>query len=80
MKYPTGYGCAPAPTPPPRLWCWMPVNPLTCLTASTPVTPMSSVLPVFLVGLDLVTLFICVGLGVWFYSVIHDYLVTEFGL
>lgn len=38
MRCPAGCGSAPALTPPPRLWCWTPVSPLTYLTASTPAT------------------------------------------
>lgn len=49
-RFPAGCGCAPAPIPPPKSWCWTPVSPLTCSTASTPATPTWFALQVCQVG------------------------------
>lgn len=69
MRCPVVCGCALAPTPPPRLWFWMPLSPLTCSTASTPATLTLSASPVCQVG-PVVTLCVCWGKNSFSYWVI----------
>lgn len=68
-RCPVVCGCALAPTPPPRLWFWMPLSPLTCSTASTPATLTLSASPVCQVG-PVVTLCVCWGKNNFSYWVI----------